>query len=96
MVLDNFHILLVDGHLSSVKVALTVTAALLLYCILLTTYRLYFHPLASIPGPKLAAITYWYEYYYDVTKQGSYLWKIIELHRQYGKHRELGESCLVF
>jgi hypothetical protein len=46
--------------------------------------RLYFHPLAHIPGPKLAALTWWYEFYYDVVQQGRYIFKIQELHRQYG------------
>ncbi|KAM0326238.1 hypothetical protein ACHAQA_006835 [Verticillium albo-atrum] len=56
----------------------------LVYFILLVIYRLTLHPLAGFPGPKLAAATYWYETHYDVGKKGRYLWKIIELHRQYG------------
>ncbi|KAI9372947.1 cytochrome P450 [Aspergillus egyptiacus] len=46
--------------------------------------RLYFHPLAHIPGPRLAALTWWYEFYYDAIKPGQYVFKIQELHRQYG------------
>jgi hypothetical protein len=46
--------------------------------------RLYFHPLAHIPGPKLAALTWWYEFYFDVIQQGRYVFKIQELHKQYG------------
>lgn len=47
-------------------------------------YRLYFHPLASIPGPKWAALTSMYGAYYDLPIETSYTRKIIELHDQYG------------
>ena len=47
-------------------------------------YRLYLSPVASFPGPKLAALTFGYEFYYDVIKGGRYTWKISELHKQYG------------
>ncbi|KAH8703308.1 cytochrome P450 [Talaromyces proteolyticus] len=46
--------------------------------------RLYFHPLAHIPGPKLAALTWWYEFYFDVVQPGQYVFHIQELHKQYG------------
>ncbi len=47
-------------------------------------YRLYLHPLAKFPGPKLAAGTFLYEGYYDVIKRGKYVHRIEEMHRQYG------------
>lgn len=47
--------------------------------------RLYFHPLAHIPGPKLAALTWWYEFYYDVIEPAQYVFKIQEMHKQYGE-----------
>jgi hypothetical protein len=62
-------------------------AASVLYILALLTYRLYFSPIAKFPGPKLAALTFWYEFYYDVIKRGRYTWKIGELHQKYG-------SCL--
>ncbi|KAI3064685.1 CAZyme family GT109 [Aspergillus niger] len=46
--------------------------------------RLYFHPLAHIPGPRLAALTWWYEFYFDVIRPGQYVFKIQELHTRYG------------
>ena len=45
---------------------------------------MYFSPLAKFPGPKLAALTLWVEFYYDVVKRGRYTWKIEEMHKQYG------------
>lgn len=46
--------------------------------------RLFFHPLAHIPGPRLAALTWWYEFYFDAVQPGKYVFKIQELHKQYG------------
>ncbi len=46
--------------------------------------RLFLSPLAHIPGPKLAALTSWYEFYYDVVKPGRFVWKIKDLHAEYG------------
>jgi hypothetical protein len=56
----------------------------LLYCFIGAIYRLYLSPLASFPGPKLAALTLWYEYYYDGIKGGQYTFKLKELHARYG------------
>jgi len=57
---------------------------LLLYIIGLTVQRLYFSPIAKFPGPKLAAATFWYEFYFDVIKRGRYIWQIQKLHEEYG------------
>lgn len=51
----------------------------------LLVYRLCFHPLANFPGPKLAAASLWYEFYYDVILRGKFMWKIQEMHNQYGE-----------
>lgn len=56
-----------------------------LYEVSLVIYRLHFSPLAKFPGPRLAAASLWYEFYYDVIKEGRYTWKIRELHDKYGK-----------
>lgn len=50
-------------------------------------YRLYLSPIAHFPGPRLAALTFWYEFYYDVVRSGRYTWRIAEMHAQYGKQQ---------
>jgi hypothetical protein len=47
-------------------------------------YNLYFHPLSKFPGPKIAAITPLYEYYFDLFKHGMYIWEIEKMHAKYG------------
>jgi len=54
------------------------------YLILRSIYRLYFHPLAKFPGPKLPALTGWYEFYYECILGGRYFEEILRMHEQYG------------
>ena len=62
-------------------------ATLLLYVAYSVLYRLYISPLATIPGPKLAALTVCYEMYYDLVERARFPWKIEELHYIYGKEQ---------
>ncbi|KAF2422592.1 cytochrome P450 [Tothia fuscella] len=55
-----------------------------IYQIFKALYRVTFHPLAKFPGPKLAAATYKYEFYYDGIKGGSYIHQIVKMHEEYG------------
>lgn len=64
---------------------LSVIASLIFYLLYLTVYRLFLSPIAQFPGPKLAAWTYWYEFWYDVVAEPEYTFKIGRLHKQYGK-----------
>ena len=48
-------------------------------------WRLYLSPVAHIPGPRFAALTFWNEFYYDVFLGGKYTWKLLEYHEKYGE-----------
>ncbi|KAI0389058.1 cytochrome P450 [Xylariaceae sp. FL0594] len=61
-----------------------ITALTICYLAAVAVYRLLFHPLARFPGPKLAAVTRYYEAYYDVFLNGQFTFKIADLHREYG------------
>ncbi|KAG6109713.1 hypothetical protein E4U31_006669 [Claviceps sp. LM219 group G6] len=56
----------------------------ILYAIVVAVQRLYLSPIAHIPGPRLAALTQYYEFYYDIILGGKYTFKILELHKKYG------------
>jgi hypothetical protein len=62
-----------------------VAAAIIVYNIALIVYWLYFHPLAKFPGPKLTAVSYWYEFYWDVFHHGQFMYRIGDMHKQYGE-----------
>lgn len=70
----------------ALNVSITVGFLLLVYVLYTSIWRLCLSPLARFPGPKLAALTLWYECYFDVFKQGGgmYIWKIDEMHKKYG------------
>lgn len=61
-------------------------AALVAVGLATAIHRLYFHPLSEFPGPKLAALTTWYEGYYDIVHRGRYLWEIEKMHKKYGEY----------
>ena len=61
-----------------------VVFSFLLYTARIIFRRLFLNPLSKYPGPKLAAATYWYEFYYEVVKRNRFSWEIERMHDVYG------------
>ncbi|KAL2859546.1 cytochrome P450 [Aspergillus pseudodeflectus] len=68
----------------AVRAGLAVAAIYVVYLAGLVFYRLYFSPLAKFPGPRIAAVTGYYELYYDVIHKGQYIFQIEKMHDKYG------------
>jgi len=76
--------------INTAAVAATILSGLLIYSIGLVIYRAFFHPLAKVPGPCLAAVTQWYETYYELVPNGGGMFtkRIKRMHEQYGAFLE--------
>lgn len=80
---------------SSIAV-LSTSTLLLLYVISLVIHRFFLSPLAKFPGSKLAALTGWYELYYDVVgHKGKYLFEIEKMHDVYGGYYPVLVACFL-
>lgn len=80
---------LIPTRVPSVSLLEALVVLLVLYTVYgisLAIYRVYFHPLSKYPGPKLAAATLWYEFYFDVVKRGRFAWEIKRMHEVYGTY----------
>lgn len=78
-VMDSRHV-----PINKSQIWLTLAIGLASWLALRTIYRLYFHPLAHIPGPKITAITHLYEFYYDVLCDGKFTFQMEKMHKKYG------------
>ena len=75
---------LLRADVNVLRLAASLAVLTLLYLVGLSVYRLTFDPLAKFPGPKIAAMTHWYEFYYDWWCEGRYLFEIEKMHSKYG------------
>ena len=73
-----------------------VLLGIVVYRLLKVFYNLFFHPLARFPGPKLAAATHLYEFYWSVIRDGEFIWEIERLHKKYGEDPFLNVFVLFF
>jgi hypothetical protein len=72
-------------HVKLWNLAVIGGASFFVFLTLRTIYRLYFHPLSKVPGPKLAAASHIVEFYYDVILGGMYCWELKRMHEKYGQ-----------
>lgn len=61
-----------------------VAAALFIYVLWVAVYRVFFHPLAHIPGPLLPKLTSWHECFHDLILGGKHPWELKRMHAVYG------------
>ncbi|KAK7052841.1 hypothetical protein VNI00_004160 [Paramarasmius palmivorus] len=73
-----------------------ILASIIFYLVTGVVYRLVFHPLSHFPGPKLAAVTEYYQAYFDIVKGGQLLNHIKQLHVLYGPVVRVGPNTLHF
>jgi len=66
------------------SLALYLVGAWAAYLVLLVLYRLYLHPLRRFPGPKMAAVTMHYAWYWDLHMSGQMVRHLADLHKEYG------------
>jgi hypothetical protein len=64
-----------NAQISVATIIASTVALSVAYAISLAAYRLHYSPLAKFPGPRLAALTLWYEFYFDVIKVQT-LWSV--------------------
>jgi len=69
-------------NFNNTQLLLSVTGAALVTALLLQAiYRLVFHPLAPVPGPRLAALTDYWRWYYEM--KGLLPYKLKELQERH-------------
>ncbi|KAK4066062.1 uncharacterized protein Triagg1_8371 [Trichoderma aggressivum f. europaeum] len=73
-----------SGPLPGGLILIILVLSYTVYLIGLGIYRVYFSPLAKFPGPRLAALTSWYQAYYDIWLGGQFFKKCDELQKIYG------------
>lgn len=74
-------------NLSTLFVAISsIGVCIILSLVYRVIYIIYFHPLAHIPGPKLAAASYLYQTYFSLVSGSKFYIQIQKLHEEYGTY----------
>ncbi|CAK3813005.1 Cytochrome P450 [Lecanosticta acicola] len=72
------------AHPLSLQTVYLLVSVAIAWSAAIVVYRLYFSPIANVPGPKLAAATGLVEIWYDLVLGGQYVFQIEKWHEQYG------------
>ena len=57
---------------------------IVVYVLFTVVSRLFLSPLRQFPGPKIAALTFWYQFYHNFFRDGTYVFRIRDMHAKYG------------
>ncbi|TLD09785.1 hypothetical protein PspLS_11624 [Pyricularia sp. CBS 133598] len=87
-------ILLAGGKPAYGRIAAIIGISFLAYRIGLVIYRVYFHPLSKVPGPKLWAATH-LAYLSKSKLLGTMVIESLELHKKYGKLVRVGPDKVI-
>ena len=85
-ILDSYLNLMIVRNITLREIVLAIVAAYTISIVVEGIRRVWFHPLSKYPGPRLAALTLWWQCYYDVfLNGGGQLLAYLEpLHEKYG------------
>lgn len=71
-------------HITDTWILQETLLLVVLYIASLALYRLFFHPLARVPGPTVCALTGFYEFWWDCVMVGQFFNKVSKMHDKYG------------
>ncbi|KAI9374451.1 cytochrome P450 [Aspergillus egyptiacus] len=72
-----------NGLPDAARTATTILLLLVVVVLWKAFTRFYWHPLRRIPGPFLAGLTGWWEFYFDVIENGTLVKRLPRLHEKY-------------
>jgi hypothetical protein len=85
-ILDSYFNLTIARNITLREIVLAIVAVYTISIVVEGIRRVWFHPLSKYPGPRLAALTLWWQCYYDVflNSGGQLLAHLEPLHEKYG------------
>ncbi|KAK0189785.1 cytochrome P450 [Armillaria mellea] len=95
-----FRVSVITGMFKAILNSLSVANYAILASTLLILARYLYqylnHPLRHYPGPRIAALSKWYKFYFDVLQDGGFLEHLEKLHIQYGPVVRVGPNEVHF